>query len=201
MRHIEHHAPRILTALAFVGAGLTTACGDGGGLIDRPTPPMTAREALAPGGAGLGWMPGSSSDAGWTIGPQGIGPLVVGMSSEGFVAAGQSVTLMDDRDVCTPVRPDGAPDGVVAWTENGQVVAAVVSEPGPRLVSGLGVGSAESDLRRQYGARLQSVDDEPGWLVVDPPPTLAGHRVAFELRDGVIARIRVGPARSQAGCH
>ena len=200
MRPIEQHAPRILTALVLAGACFSTACGDGGGLIDRPTPPMTAREALAPGGAGLVWAPGTSSDASWTIGPQGVGPLVVGMSSEGFVGAGESVTLMDDRDVCTPVRPDGAPDGVLAWTENRQVIAAIVAEPGPRLVSGLGVGASEAELRRHYGDRLKSVEDEPGWLVVDPPPTLAGYRLAFEIREGTVARIRVGPSRNETGC-
>src|SRR5690606_6009690 len=138
MRHTELRAPPppFIAALIVAGAGLFTACGDGGGLIDRPTPPMTARDALAPGGAGLGWAPAASSGSEWTIGPQGIGPLIVGMSSQGLVSTGESVTLMDDRDVCTAVRPDGAPDGVVAWSENRQVIAAIVSEAGPRLVSG-----------------------------------------------------------------
>jgi len=174
------------------------------GLSDKPTPPMTAREPLAPGSAGLSWTAPASIDGEWTIGPQGIGPLLVqenplvesaASASDGVAAAAAASPR------CIVVTPPSAPPGVVAWNVGSETVALVASQPGPRTLGGITVGSEASELQRHYGDRLSEGEGpNRGWRIVEPPPTLVGYPIAFEIQDGVVRRIRVGMTRPVDDC-
>lgn len=183
---------------------MIAACGDleglGNGLADRPSAPMTAREPLTPGAAGLAWTRPASSDD-WSIGPSGVGRLVVGGASATVGAHGAAGTGQATGSSCTPVQPPGAPAGVRAWITGERVVAVTVEAPGPRTLHGAQVGTPLEELRRLYAGRLELGNGGEGeWLVARPAATLAGHPVAFRIVDGVVERIRVSSPDGDA-CH
>jgi len=170
----------------------------GDGLADKPTPPTTAREPLTPGAAGLAWAAPSTVGDSWVIGPQGMGPLMVGTA---YPPDGSFVTTSTEDARCRVVTPPDAPPGLVAWVWRGNIVSLVASEPGPRLLGGVEVGTGEAELRRHFVGRLQDgTGAESGWLSEVRPETLSGYPVAFEVIDGYVSRIRVGAPSPGADC-
>lgn len=188
--------------LAVLCGILVMACGDigtiGDGLTDRPTPPTTAREPLTPGSAGLAWAVPSAGDGSWVIGPQGVGVLMVGTA---YSPDGQPEAGLRENDFCTVVTPPGAPAGLVAWVNRGNIVALVASEPGPRLLGGVEVGTSEAEVRRRFaGSLTEGVGADSLWLTEARPETLSGYPVAFEIVDGHVNRIRVGDPSPGGEC-
>lgn len=176
-----------------------SACNDvgriGDGLADKPTPPATAREPLSPGAAGLAWAAPSSTADEWIIGPQGMGPLIVGAPYPS--GAEQSPAASG----CSVESPEGAPPGVSVWQVDGRIISVLASQRGPRLLGGMEVGSSEAEIRRHFAGRLEEgTGTDAGWWVEVRPETLSGHPVAFRLEDGYVSRIRVGASSPGGAC-
>ncbi len=191
-------AGRDLLFLLVAGVAMS-ACEDvgriGDGLADKPTPPATAREPLSPGSAGLAWAAPSSTGDEWIIGPQGIGPLIVGAPYQ----SGTEQSLATSG--CSVESPEGAPPGVSVWLVDGRIASVLASQRGPRLLGGVGVGSSEAEMRRHFAGRLEEgTGADAGWWVEVRPETLSGHPVAFQLEDGYVRRIRVGSSAPGGAC-
>jgi hypothetical protein len=99
----------------------------------------------------------SSGDK-WRISMSGYGPVTIGMTP-----AQASAALGATLSAGAPVPPRGchylfAPDrypGTYFMVSNGAIARIDFREPGPRTLSGIGVGQPEADVRKRFGARLQ----------------------------------------------
>lgn len=119
------------------------------------------------------------ANATWRISMTGYGPVLIGMSP-----AQASRVLGAPLSAGAPVPPQGchylfAPEqypGTYFMVSKGSIARIDFREPGPRTLSGIGVGQSEAAVRQRFGARLQ----------VQPHPyfTPDGHMLTLRSKDG-----------------
>ena len=98
-------------------------------------PPSASPEATAEPGEG----------AGWTLGPQGAGPVRFGMSVEELRAAVE-VEPLGPAGECAYVVPKGAPDGLAFMVVDGRVVRADIRR-GSGVPATIGVRTGDDEAR------------------------------------------------------
>jgi hypothetical protein len=129
----------------------------------------------------------------------GIGSIRIGMSvSEAARASGLELVpehepLASDELDCYYVKPRAGLTGVTFMIRSAHVARIDISNPRVRTVSGAGVGSTESDLRRLYAGRVNTTkhkyDPTGHYMVVHPR---GSRQIVFETDGRVVTEYRVG---------
>jgi len=139
--------------------------------------------ALPCAGAAAWAMPArdtaDSAGARWRISMMGYGPVHIGMTP-----AQASQALGTTLSAGAPHPPKGchflfAPErypGTYFLVSQGTIARIDFREPGPRTLSGIGVGQREAEVRKRFGQRLN----------VAPHPffTPDGHMLTLRAKDG-----------------
>lgn len=142
-----------------------------------PTKPASTRPAA--GKTAPARDKAASTSDHWRISMSNYGPVLIGMSPEQA-----SQVLGAKLSAGAPQPPKGchylfAPQqypGTYFMVSKGAIARIDFREPGPRTLSGFGVGHTEGDLRKRFGDRLQ----------VTPHPyfTPDGHTLTLRSKDG-----------------
>jgi len=173
-----------VAALSLVVA---IACGRG---EQRDAQVDSTGPALAGGSTGASTTP--------VVTTHGIGPLRAGMTiAEASAALGGALVVSPDADTlgCDYLEWRGGPPGVEVMVEGGRIARVDVDSAGIRTADGVGLGDAEADVLRRYGARarvsVHKYDDEGHYVtVVDPKDTTFA--LVFETSAGRVTRYRAG---------
>ena len=136
----------------------------------------------------------------WTVYLKRLGPVEYGMSvAEAERAAGvRLVQSEDERNGCTFVRAEGAPDELAFMVVGGTVVRGDVHGRGIATASGVGVGATADEVRRTYGDRIEASPHPYGaagdqYLTYVPRDARdAGYRVIFETWQDTVRSFRSG---------
>lgn len=133
----------------------------------------------------------------WRVTPHGIGPVTVGMSlAEVASSIGASPDIAPADRECSYVRAPAAPEGVAFMVRDGLIARVDVNAPGVLSAEGAGIGTAEADVRRIYGDRLQVQPHkytDGRYLIVRPAgPDSATHRMVFETDGQTVTKLRGG---------
>jgi hypothetical protein len=130
-----------------------------------------------------------------TLGPQGLGPVRVGMT----LAAAQRVLgtkfkvdyIEDEKGCGIAVRRDGRDKGVLYMIDKGRVVRVDIDTPAIRTAQGVGVGSTAAQVRRAY-PRLRTSPHaytDGQYFEVKRP---RGFGLVFEIEKGKVTTMRGG---------
>lgn len=111
-----------------------------------PTPTPSPAPTTTPG------SPAPLAPDAWPLGPDGIGPLTLGLAAADAVHAGY---LVADPQATGGYRASPALAGVVSVQVAAGVVRTItVTAPGPRTAEGAGVGTPLTELSALYGTAL-----------------------------------------------
>lgn len=137
--------------------------------------------------------------ADWTLGPDGFGPLHIGMRfAQAQQVAGPALqpgdpALLPTRG-CEELPLAGHP-GVALMFVDGVLHRIDVFRAGVRTGSGIGVGDAVARVEHTYPALARApnaYDENEAYLTVGPEQ---GRAVRFETREGKVGRIYAGDWR------
>ena len=127
--------------------------------------------------------------------------------AEATAALGGALVVPPDADTsgCDYVEWRGGPPGVKVMIEGGRIARVDVDSGGVRTAEGVGLGDAEADVQRRYGARARvsahKYDDGHYITVVDAIDTTFA--MVFETSGGRVTRFRAGrrpPVEYVEGC-
>lgn len=103
----------------------------------------------------------------WTISPDGIGPLKIGMTVEQAakaIDAQLNLTddeISDDPDVCAQIQPAGY-GGLFLLFEKRRLTSVLITKPSEvKTFQGIGIGSSETDVKAAYtNLKIEPADFE-----------------------------------------
>jgi len=132
-----------------------------------------------------------------TLGPQGYGPVRVGMpvaAAERALGAKLAVVWFDEHDrACGYARRrDGRERDVAYMVEKGRISRVDIEAPRVRTAAGIGIGSAAAQVRKAYGRAIRvspNAYSDGRYFTVRGP---AGHGLVFEIEGGKVAAMRGG---------
>jgi len=138
--------------------------------------------------------PGSAA---WTVTPDGIGAIRVGMTVDELRTAVGDVPGANVTADCSYVRPSSAPPGVSVMLARGQVARIDVDSAGVRSDAGVAVGDSAAKIADAYAARMTATPHKyvPGgqYLTVrSTSPADSLRRMVFETENGRVTRFRTG---------
>ncbi len=142
--------------------------------------------------------PGASdAKAAWTVTPDGIGAIRVGMTIDELRRAVGDIPGANVTADCGYVRPSSAPPGVSVMLARGQVARVDVDSAGVRSDAGVGVGDSAVKVADAYSARMTATPHKyvPGgqYLTVRSiSPADSLRRMVFETESGRVTRFRTG---------
>jgi hypothetical protein len=145
-------------------------------------------------------------DSAATIGPDGWGPLRIGMTrAEVGAAAGEDANPNavggPNPDECDEFRPARTPQGLLVMLEDGVLTRISLSEgTGIRTASGIGVGDSAAAVMAAHGAEAVTTphkyQEAPAryiavWRTAPPAPDMRG--IVYEIgRDDRVLHIHAG---------
>jgi len=138
--------------------------------------------------------PGSAA---WTVTPDGIGAIRVGMTVDELRTAVGDVPGANVTADCSYVRPSSAPPGVSVMLARGQVARIDVDSAGVSSDAGVAVGDSAARIADAYAARMTATPHKyvPGgqYLTVrSTSPADSLRRMVFETENGRVTRFRTG---------
>jgi hypothetical protein len=182
-----------LFALSFV---LACATREGRGPDSSAAAPATP--ATPSPAANQDSSAGDRAAARWVVTPQGIGPVVAGMSLEALgKTLGEPLTVSYGAgSACAYVRPRALPADVLVMVERDTVVRVDVRTRGVHTAEGVGVGDAETRVVAIYEGRVRTTPHKytgPAghYLTVSARPDTV-HLMVFETDGRVVTNYRAG---------
>lgn len=181
----------IFTVLALLAAACAVERKPAGGSdTSTATPPSTPPSVDAKPSA-------STSDSPWTVTPDGIGTIRVGMTLDDIRRVAGDVTPPTSTAECNYVKPGGLPAGVAIMLARGQVARIDVDSAGVRSDAGIAVGDTITRVTDAYAGRVTVTPHKyvPGgqYLSVRPTsPADSAYRIVFETENGRVTRFRSG---------
>ena len=179
---------RLLLALTVAGCS-----------VEKRPPADTARASQSSKGATATSAPSASpsTTAGWTVTPDGIGAIRVGMTVDDLRKIAGDFAVPNATAECSYVRPSAAPPGVMIMLARGQVARVDVDSAGIRTDAGIAVGDSAARVTDAYAGRVSSTPHKyvPGgqYLSTTPvSPQDSSRRIVFETANGRITRFRSG---------
>jgi hypothetical protein len=132
----------------------------------------------------------AAADSGWTLGPDGFGPLKIGMSFEQARRIA-GARLQPGDPGCGQVPLPGH-QGVALMFVDGVLHRIDVFKPGIRSAAGVAVGDPVSRVAHAYAGIAQEpnhYDEQESYLTVGPE---LGRALRFETNKGRIGRFYAG---------
>jgi hypothetical protein len=190
----------------------TTAAGEPGGETTATSAPSApgSPATSAPSQPGQPSQPSQPSRQAYEtarLSLDGLGPVDIGMTpAEASAAAGVSIRVLPEMDLgrgCAYARADRGPEDRLFMVLDGRIVRIDIGRPGvtrsTTTVSGIGVGSTEDEVKREYPGRI-TVQPHPyvpagHYLVYTPVERSYQHlRLLFETDGRVVTTFRAGLA-------
>lgn len=133
----------------------------------------------------------------WTVTPNGIGAIRVGMSISDLREVAGDVPAASPTAECSYVRPSATPPGVLVMLARGQVARVDVDSAGVKTDAAVGVGDSTAHVTAAYEGRVTATPHKyvPGgqYLTVKPTsPADSARRMVFETENGRVTRFRSG---------
>ena len=134
--------------------------------------------------------------ADWTLGPDGFGPLRIGMDfAQAQRVAGPALQRADPARLptrgCEELQLPDHP-GVALMFVDGMLRRIDLEAEGPRTDAGIGVGSPVEEVEKAYAALTRTphaYDDREAYLTAGPA---RGRAIRFETLKGKVAQVYAG---------
>lgn len=114
----------------------------------------------------------------------------------GALRVGEAPSFTVPASACSTVAVPGR-TGVSVLVRDGRITVVAVRTPGIATKSGVAVGQEAARVQAVYGSSVTAADD--GYVFAPGPGSDAELRVAFEVKNGRVAVIRVGEAADVLG--
>ena len=133
----------------------------------------------------------------WTVTPDGIGSIRVGMNLDELRRVAGDVTVPNAGAECSYVHPPAAPPGVLIMLARGQVARVDVDSGGVKSDEGIAVGDSAARVTAAYAGRVTTTPHKyvPGGQYLSAKPTSpqdSSRRIVFETENGRVTRFRSG---------
>ena len=133
----------------------------------------------------------------WTVTPDGIGAIRVGMSIAELRKVAGDVPSANPTAECSYVRPGATPPGVLVMLVRGQVARIDIDSAGVASDAGVSVGDSTAHVTGAYAGRVTATPHKyvPGgqYLTVrSNSPADSARRMVFETENGRVTRFRSG---------
>ena len=133
----------------------------------------------------------------WTVSPQGVGPVQIGMTADAIRAALADSNLADAADgTCTYVRSRKLPRGTSLMLNNGRLVRIDVDSAGVMTDEGLQVGDSEVAVMVMYSGRVSVESDKflgpPAHVITVSAPNDTSRALVFTTDGSAVKSYRAG---------
>lgn len=132
----------------------------------------------------------------------GVGRLKVGLTAWDALKGLDELLLGDDGGQCSMVKLQSADCGLAVMLQSGRIARVDIDQGDYRTAEGIGIGSSEEELRRAYGAGLQSEPNRyaQGAKDMSIEKTVNGQRrsMLFVVENGEVRSFRAGDAAAVA---
>jgi hypothetical protein len=133
----------------------------------------------------------------WTVTPEGIGPLRVGMTvaeANKAVSGGFSAPPSADP-ACSYARTAKAPEGVAVMLQNNKIARVEIRNGSTPTAEGARIGDTESRINSLYSGRVTTSAHKyvtGGHYLTITPVNDTTHRIVFETDGKVVTNYRAG---------
>lgn len=133
----------------------------------------------------------------------GFAPVWIGASTSPDVVDVSDISYHENPNECA-IYPVWHYSDVYAFTEQNRITSVTIENPRIRTISGAHIGMTEGELRTLYGSKLVEEEaydagprDRDLYVYSD-----SGRAIKFEVRGGVVIRMRAGEGSIQyyEGC-